>query len=293
MMNANIHGALLMMASMAAFTINDTFVILLGATLPLGQILFLRGAATSVILLILCWKLRALGPKLRGRDWTIIAIRTFAEIGAAYFFLTALIHMPLANVTAILQLLPLTVTLAGGLFLGERFGWRRLVAIMVGFVGMLCIVRPGTNGFDVFSLYALVAVLFVTLRDIVTHRLSKGVSSLFVTLMASIGVWVFSWVMLINTTWVPMQAAEWGYLAGAATFVGCGYLLSVLVMRVGQVSFVALFRYSGLLWALALGAVVFGDIPKPLTWLGAALIVGSGVFTILRNAQRKNRAKSL
>jgi len=216
-----------------------------------------------------------------------------AEVAAAYFFLTALIHMPLATVTAILQLLPLTVTLAGGLFLDERFGWRRLVAIMVGFVGMLCIVRPGTNGFDVFSLYALVAVLFVTLRDIVTHRLSKGVSSLFVTLMASIGVWVFSWVMLINTTWVPMQAAEWGYLAGAATFVGCGYLLSVLVMRVGQVSFVALFRYSGLLWALALGAVVFGDIPKPLTWLGAALIVGSGVFTILRNAQRKNRAKSL
>lgn len=293
MMNANLRGALLMMASMAAFTINDTFVKLLGATLPLGQILFLRGAVTSVILLILCWKLQALGPRLQRRDWAIIAVRTLAEVGAAYFFLTALIHMPLANVTAILQLLPLTVTLAGALFLGERFGWRRLVAIIVGFVGMLCIVRPGTNGFDVFSLYALVAVLFVTLRDIVTHRLSAGVPSLFVTLMASIGVWAFSWVMLINTTWVPMQTNEWGYLAGAATFVGCGYLLSVLVMRVGQVSFVALFRYSGLLWALALGAIVFGDIPRPLTWFGAALIVGSGMFTILRNAQRKNRAKSL
>ena len=232
MMNANLHGALLMMASMAAFTINDTFVKLLGATLPLGQILFLRGAVTSVILIVLCWQLQALRPRLQGRDWGIIAIRTLAEVGAAYFFLTALIHMPLANVTAILQLLPLTVTLAGGLFLGEQFGWRRLVAILVGFVGML-----------------------------------------------------------ITTTWVPMQTTEWAYLAGAAVFVGCGYLLSVLVMRVGQVSFVALFRYFGLLWALALGAIVFGDIPNPMTWIGAALIVGSGIFTILRNAQRKSPAK--
>src|SRR6056300_623497 len=155
MMNANIHGALLMMASMAAFTINDTFVKLLGATLPLGQILFLRGAATSVILLILCWKLRALGLRLQGRDWTIIAIRTLAEMAAAYFFLTALIHMPLANVTAILQALPLTVALAAAFFLKEEVGWKRFVAIGIGFVGVYLIVRPGGDDFTIYSVYAL------------------------------------------------------------------------------------------------------------------------------------------
>src|SRR6056297_1584889 len=139
----NLRGGMLMTVSMAAFTANDTFIKAVSAELPLFQTLFLRGIATTLMMAALA---RALGmwrldiPK---RDRTRLLLRTATEIGAAYFFLTALFNMPLANATAILQALPLTITLAAALFLREPVGWRRLAAIVLGFAGVMLIVRPG------------------------------------------------------------------------------------------------------------------------------------------------------
>jgi len=113
------------------------------------------------------------------------------EIGAAYFFLTALFNMPIANVTAILQALPLTITLAAALFFGDPIGWRRMSAILVGFVGVMLIVRPGAADFTIYSLYVLAAVGFVTLRDLATRRLSKETPSMLVTFITSTSIMVF------------------------------------------------------------------------------------------------------
>ncbi len=281
-MSDNTKGALLMMLSMAAFTFNDTFVKSLGTDVPLFQMLFLRGALASVLIWGLAKSLGKLRWSLSRQDWALVIVRTVAEIGAAYFFITALYHMPLANVTAILQILPLTVTLGGALFFGEAVGWRRASAIAAGFVGMLLIVRPGPDGFDQYAIYAMVAVAFVTLRDLSTRKMSPNVPSLTVTLVASLGVMVFAGVASLSGDWVALDGRQWMLLSGAALFILGGYLFSVLVMRVGEVSFIAPFRYSGLLWALILGFVVFGDWPDPVTLTGAAIVVGAGVFTLLR-----------
>ncbi|MGY6412142.1 MAG: DMT family transporter [Alkalilacustris sp.] len=291
-MSDNTRGALLMMAAMAAFTVNDAFMKTLAGQMPLFQAIFLRGLATTAVFLVLAWRLGALRLPASGRDRRLMALRSLGEVGAAGCFLTALFNMPLANATAILQSLPLVITLAGAVFLREPVGPRRWSAIAIGFVGVLLIVRPGAEGFTGYSLLALASVGFVTLRDIVTRQMSAGLPSVTVALAASAtvtvafglasifgggGVWPGGWVMPTGT----MLAV----LAGAAVFVIAGYMLAVSVMRRGEIGFIAPFRYTSLLWALLLGWLVFGDWPEPLTLLGAGIVVATGSFTLWRSGR--------
>ncbi len=281
-MTPNLRGAALMMSSMAAFTFNDTAIKATGGALPLFQLLTIRGAIATALIFVLARHLGALDLRIPRADLGLVAARSISEIGAAYFFLSALLHMPLANVTAILQVLPLSVTLGAALLFGEPVGWRRFGAIAVGFAGMLLIVRPGPDGFNVFAGYALAAVVCVTVRDLATRRMSGAVHSLTVTFCASASVLVFSAVVSTGTVWVAMDARLWLLLGASALFIFAGYLFSVAVMRVGDVSVTAPFRYTGLLWALALGWLVFGDWPDPLTLTGAGIVVATGLFTLYR-----------
>ena len=187
-------------------------------------------------------------------------------------------------------MLPLTLALGSAVFFAEPVGWRRWVAIGLGFVGMLLIVRPGTEGFSLYSVYALVAVACVTMRDLVTRRMSAVTPSLMVTLVSSLAVVLFGAVTSVGESWVPLTPTLAALIAGSAVFVISGYTLSVLVMRKGDVSFIAPFRYTGLIWALLLGALVFGDWPVPLTLCGAALIVATGSYTLWRESQLRRRA---
>jgi len=278
----NLLGALLMMASMACFTMNDTFLKATGGDLPLFQLLFLRGILASVLILGLAWIRRALRFDLSLRDWSLIGLRSLSEVGAAYFFVTALLNMPLANLTAILQVLPLTVTLASALVFREVVGWRRMTAILIGFCGMLLIVRPGSDGFTLWSAYALISVVCVTVRDLAVRRLSRSVPSLMVTLSAATAVVVFAGLGSLTIEWAPLTPRLAGLVCGSAFFVVWGYYFSVQVMRTGDVSFIAPFRYTGLIWALLLGWLVFGHWPTTLTLIGAAIIVATGLFTLYR-----------
>ncbi len=281
-MTPNAKGALLMMGSMAAFTLNDTCVKATHGALPLLQLLTLRGLISSVLLYLLARRLGALHLRMGRGDAVLLALRCAAEVAAAYFFLTALMNMPLANVTAVLQVLPLTVTLGAALFFGETVGWRRMLAIALGFGGMLLIVRPGPEGFSLHAAYALAAVACVTLRDLVTRRMSAQVASMTVTLSSALAVFVAAGIASLWVDWVPLDARSAALIGASSLFVMLGYLLSVLVMRVGEVSFIAPFRYTGLIWALGLGWAVFGHWPEPLTLLGAAIVAAAGLFTFYR-----------
>jgi len=281
----NLTGALLMMASMAAFTVNDTMMKAMAGEVPLFQLLFLRGVLTTVAVAAVAARMGVLRARPSRRDWGLIGWRTLAEIGAAYFFLTALFNMPIANVTAILQALPLTVTLAAWLFFREAVGWRRLLAIVAGFGGVMLIVRPGAADFNAFSLYALIAVGCVTLRDLSTRRLSAATPSMLVTLITSAAVMVFFGVASLTGDWVAMAPREIWLTLGAAVMIIGGYLFSIMVMRVGEIGFVAPFRYTGLIWALVLGWAVFGEWPDALTLLGAGIVAASGLFTLWREAR--------
>ncbi len=274
-----------MMGAMSAFTVNDAFMKAVSDELPLFQALFIRGVGTVFCLAILCWLFGQLRFDLSRRDWVLVAIRSAAEVAAAYLFISALFHMPIANVSAILQALPLTVSLAAALFLNEPLGWRRITAICVGFGGVLLIVRPGGADFNVYSLYALGAVAAVTLRDLVVRRMSPNVPSVFVALIAAIGVTAMSGVALLFQDWMPVGPKASLQLLGAMVFVIAAYILSVAAMRAGEISFVAPFRYTSLIVALALGAVVFGEWPDPLTFVGALVVVSMGLFTLYREAK--------
>jgi Permeases of the drug/metabolite transporter (DMT) superfamily len=214
-----------------------------------------------------------------------IALRMVGEIGSAYFFLTALFNMPIANVTAILQALPLTITLAAALVFGDPIGWRRMSAILIGLVGVMLIVRPGAEDFTIYSIYALIAVGFVTLRDLATRRLSKETPSMLVTFITSASMMLFFGLASLTIDWAPMDGRAYGLTIGAAVMIIGGYLCSIMVMRVGEISFIAPFRYTGLIWALILGWLIFDEWPEPITLLGAAIVVGSGMFMLYREAQ--------
>jgi S-adenosylmethionine uptake transporter len=287
----NLTGAVLMMASMAAFTINDTFMKALAGEVPLFQLLFLRGVLTTLAVGVIVWCMGAFRARLSRRDTGSIVLRIVGEIGAAYFFLTALFNMPLANVTAILQAIPLTITLAAALFFGDPVGWRRLSAILVGFVGVMLIVRPGADDFTIYSFYALAAVGFVTLRDLATRRLARETPSMLVTFITSGSIMVFFGLASLTGDWVPMDLRASVLTMGASVMIIGGYLCSIMVMRVGEISFIAPFRYTGLIWALVLGWLVFDEWPEPITLVGAAIVVGSGLFMLYREAQlgRKRR----
>ncbi|WP_299592002.1 DMT family transporter [uncultured Tateyamaria sp.] len=281
-MSPNTIGAFLMMASMASFTINDTLIKLTDGHVPLMQLLVIRGILSSLLIASLARWLGAIHFRIGARNWALIAVRSLAEVGAAYFFITALLNMPLANVTAILQVLPLTVAMGAALFLREPIGWRRMSAILLGFMGMLLIVRPGADGFSLWSAYALIAVLCVTVRDLATRRLSPDVPSMTVTWVAALTVTAFAGVASTATEWVPIDMRLALLIGGASVFIIGGYFFSVQVMRVGEISFIAPFRYTGLVWALVLGWLVFGDWPSSLTLVGAAIVVATGLFTLYR-----------
>lgn len=281
-MSPNLAGALLMMASMACFVVNDTLIKSTGGSLPMFQLIFLRGIAATALILGLRGRLGAMHLRLPRRDWGLILMRSLSEIGAAYFFLTALMHVPLGTLTAILQVVPLTITLASMLVFGEVVGWRRMSAIFIGFIGVMLIVKPGAEGFNVWSIYALVAVVFITIRDLTTRRLSAGVPSMSVTLITSLVVMTAAGIGSLGTTWVPVTGWHALLIAGAALFVFGGYFFSIQVMRVGDVSFTAPFRYTGLVWALLLGWIVFGDWPDGVTLTGAAIVVSTGLFSLYR-----------
>lgn len=276
-----------MTLSMLTFAINDAFIKSLGGVLPVFQTLTLRTGITLVLLMIY---LRVVGwalPPTNRREKALIGLRTLSEIGAAYFIVTALFNMKLANITAILQMLPLTVPLAAMVLLREPLGWRRMVAIGIGFLGMLLIVQPGADGFNIYSLYGVAAVACVTIRDITARSLQAGISSGVLSFFVAIGVFVFASVMSLFEPWVAVPLNGWIGLFGSALAIMCGYIVSVNAIRNGDVSFTAQFRYTGLVAALVLGYVFFDEWPNALTLIGAAIVVAMGLFTLYRERQVK------
>ena len=286
----NARGAMYMMVAMAAFTLNDTAMKALTQELPLFQAISMRGTLTLCGLIALAFAMGQAKLVLPRRDGAVIALRCVAEVVSTVLFLAALVHMPLANISAIMQVMPLAVTLAAALVFRETIGWRRLTAILIGFIGVLIIIRPGPDGFDQWSLLALLSVAFVVVRDLSTRGISRAVPSVMVAVWSSAAVTVSALIASLSAGWVPLTLAQAALVLGAATALLFGYLFSVMVMRVGDISFVAPFRYTALIWAIFLGWLSFGTLPDPLTLLGAALVVATGIFTLWRERRVRARA---
>ncbi|MEP3297349.1 MAG: DMT family transporter [Pseudoruegeria sp.] len=278
----NTRGALHMIGAMAGYTVNDAFIKVLLADMSFYQAIFIRGCLITLLLCVLVYVKGGQSLRMGRKDWVVITARTITEVTGTYFFLVALSNMPIANVTAILQSLPLTVALAAALFLREPIGWGRMIAILIGFVGVLLIVQPGTEGFDVYAIYGLIAVAFITARDVLARIVSDAVPSMSVAISASIGVTLFGGVGMVGAEWVGLSTSNWLFMGGSVIALTLGYIFSVSVMRIGDVGFVAPFRYSSLLIALVLGFVLFREWPDTLTLIGSGIVVATGIWVLFQ-----------
>jgi len=275
---------------MSAFVLNDAFVRLAGDSLPLAQILFIRGLITTVLLLTFAIYGGVFSLKVSKKDKWRIFFRSIAEALTAYFFLTAVMKMPFANVTAILQILPMTVTLAAAFVFKEKVGIIRISLILFGFLGVVLIINPSADGFNLYAVYALIAVVLITIRDLITRKLSYEVPTLLPTVSASIGVLLFSVILLINTPLQPLSAQNSLFIFSAAFFIVFGYYTAVLVMRSGEISFISPFRYTAILFALILGFIFFDEKPDITALVGIVIVILAGVVLMMRNSSvQKNK----
>ncbi|QHQ33746.1 DMT family transporter [Algicella marina] len=278
----NLRGATFMVFSMAGFCFNDALIKAFAPDIGLFAAIFWRGVIASLLIGVLAARQGVLTWRPQGGDRLALVLRASGEIVGTFLFLTALLHMPLANATAIMQSLPLVVTLGAALFLGEPTGWRRYLAAVIGFCGVLLIIRPGTDGFTGYALLALVAVFAVTLRDLATRTFTAAAPTFFIAFFASIMLTIAAGIaMLFVESSLPTPGAALG-LAGSALALTTGYIFGIQAMRTGEVGFVSPFRYSVLVWALLLGIFVFGERPDAFTLIGSAIIVGTGLFTFAR-----------
>ena len=275
-----------MVLSMGLFALEDTFLKLLGLRLPSGQVLMMAGTLG----LVLFWALMAArGLRLWTRDLLhpLVLARNLGEGLAAMAFLTAITTGDLSSASAILQALPLTITLGAALFLGEPVGWRRWLSVAAGFAGVLIIVRPGAESFQMASLLAVLAVAALTLRDLVTRRIPARISSDALTASAfgAVAPAGLALYLLQGQGALVPAPLEFGYMAGAALVGLTAYLAMVVSMRLAPIAAVAPFRYSRLVFAIMIGIGIFGERPDALTWIGAAIIVISGSYAMWREAR--------
>jgi drug/metabolite transporter (DMT)-like permease len=279
----NLRGIASVSACNLLFLVNDAFLKVANEELPLTQILFLRGLFVTPLLLVLVLATGAHRQIALLRNWPVFW-RTLAEVCAAFLFLQALFHIPIANANAILQIVPLMITAAGAVFLGEAVGWRRWTAIVVGFIGVLIVVRPGLSGFDAFSLYAIASMFFITLRDMTTRIMPAGLPALLVALVtgAAVGISGPVFGFALGEQWVMPSAGSLALILGAVVFLIGGYLTAVDFMRHGDISVVAPFRYTVIVFAMIVGYIVWGEVPDLLMLVGTAIIIATGVYTFQR-----------
>ena len=278
-----------MMLSMLGFVINDVLIKSLQGSLPTPQIMWIRGLMLTILIFLIVWQ-RGLLPRWKEAFTARVSLRGAMEGGATLCFLTALPLLPFANLSAILQSLPLAVTLGAALFLGEPVGWRRWLAIIVGFVGVLIIIRPGYTGFHIASLLVLLSVVFAAARDLITRGLPSRLPSLLVSGFSAFFIGIVGMVItLFLDNWVPMNLHQTVVLLGASFFLFFGYQFIILSMRTGEVGYVVPYRYTSLLWAIVFGYVFFGEVPDALTFLGSAIVVAMGLYTLYRELRLKSQ----
>ncbi|WP_281289538.1 DMT family transporter [Puniceibacterium confluentis] len=288
----NLRGSAFMVAAMIGFGLEDAF--FKGATASGG----ISPGVATVQFGLLAMALFAALTRVQGRRlWNpayvqrALLIRTAFEIVGRLFFALALAYTPLSTTTAILQAAPLAVMAGAALILGEKIGPRRWAAMAVGFVGVLLIVRPSPAGIEANAIFALLGMIGFAGRDLATRTSPAQVHS------SQLGLLGFAVVTFAGLVIIAFEPGAPGLPTTSAALAICGtavcgvlaYSALTAAMRTGEVSVVAPFRYSRLIVALVLAVTLFGERPDMMTLVGAAIIVLSGLYTLLPARWRRLR----
>ena len=282
-----------MMMAMACFAVEDTFIKLLSARLPATQILFSIGFGGALITLVLAIVLNVnLADKILLNKHVIS--RTIADLFGALSFTSAMVLIPMSLLASILQATPLFVTLGAAILLGEKVGWRRWSAIFIGFLGVIIILQPGYGSFQLASLLGLAAVLCLALRDVVTRDMATEIPTLTVTFYACLAMGSAGFIAYPFFGPPIMPTTYEAIILICAAIIGLtGYFLLVLATRKGDVSVIAPFRYSRLLFSLGLASLILGEKLTLPILLGGLLVVSSGIYTFGRERRLVKIQKSV
>jgi len=282
---ANRRGILALVGCMAAYAVSDVATKLAAQTHPLGEVLAARGLFTIALVGL------ALATLGHARHWRAalsapVMLRSLFDALSSALYVAALIHMPIANAASLVMLAPLLLVALSVAFYAERIGWRRWSAVVVGFVGVLCIVKPTPAGFNAWAVAGLGAALLGALRELMTRRLDPTTPSMLVVFTSVVALTLVGYGIGFGEQWQAMTMRGIAALAVAACFFSLAVYLGVLAFREVEISVVAPFRYTFLLWAGIAGYAFFGELPDFWSVAGAGLIVASGLYTLHWDATR-------
>lgn len=283
----NSRGIFALTGGMAAYAVSDVTTKIVAQTHPFGQTLAVRGALTILVVAIVLFVLGYWRDVRRALSGPVL-LRALLDALSGALYIAALINMPIANAAALNMVHPLILVALSVIFLAEVVGWRRWSAVAVGFIGVMFIVKPTPQAFNIFALAGLGAPLFGALRELVTRRLDPTLPSMTITFFSVLVLTLLACLYALTEQWQPITMRELGHLSFAACFFSLASYLVVYAFRAPtEVSAVAPFRYSFLIWAALAGYVVFGEMPDGWAMLGALLIVGSGLYALHRETLRR------
>ena len=283
----NTRGILAMSASVVVFIFNDALIKLAAESVPSVQAIGVRGVFATL------WCTLAL---LASGAWRQVAMATHPQVllrggleaAAAIVYLVALFHIPFAIATAVNLSTPLVLTVLAVLLLKEDVRWRRWSAVILGFLGVLLVIQPRPGDVNIWTWVALVGTFIGALRDVLSRYLPIGVPTLIVSFTTAAVVAVVGCGGALVEGWQPMSWPAIGFIVASSLLLATGYQLLVVALRSGaEISVIGAFRYGSILWALAIGYVVWGDVPNALALFGIAVIVGAGLYILHRERVRR------
>jgi len=279
----NRRGIIAMVLAMMLFVSNDTLMKLAREAYPAGQAIALRAIFAVMVGFIMVLAFRE-GGKLRLAFRPLVLLRSLLDASVALCFIWALGKLPLANVTAIGMASPLLIVVFAVLLGIERVGWRRTIALIIGFIGVLIVVRPTAEGFNTAALVTFLSAVLVGVRDLLSRRIGNSVPSTVVSLAGTVMVGSFAVGLGSLEQWEPVWRRETIYLAVAAVLVSSASFFVINAFRSADIGAISGLRYSVVIFAVLMGYLVWGDIPDAIAFAGMALIVGSGVYTMHRQS---------
>ena len=267
-----------MITAMGCLTLADLLIKIASQTLPIGQVMIFYGVGSIIVF----WSLMGIkGEPIRLSPLTnpAVLLRNIGDLIAINGMCLALVYVPISTVGAVIQTVPIMVTVAAALFLGERVGTRRILAIFIGFLGTLFIIQPGATTFEITTILVFIAAVGMALRDIATKLVRENFSTLLLTFYTSILFILSGSVLLIITGGASVPDMGMVAILAATIVLGSlGFFFTTEAVRMGDVSVVIPFRYTRILFSLAAGILVLGEQINPIMLFGIALTILSGLY---------------